>query len=100
MFGLNWPNQVGDSKTNWGQNQANNPLRETDGFGVDQWFGHGFKGFPPGPGDFMILPAGGSYHGEVWCGRSGTTFRNPADTGPLPQYACSVSHMSWSAISY
>jgi hypothetical protein len=40
------------------------PLREKDGLSVDQWFGHGYKGFPPASGDFMVLPAGGVYTGE------------------------------------
>jgi hypothetical protein len=40
------------------------PLREKDGFTTEQWFGHGFKNYPPKDGDFMTLPAGGSYKGE------------------------------------
>jgi hypothetical protein len=35
-----------------------------DGLSQAQWFGHGYKGFPPNAGDFMVLPAGGVYTGE------------------------------------
>lgn len=88
LFGLNWPNQVGDSTTNWNNNEPVNPLREADGFSIDQWFGHGLKAFPPGPGDFLELPAGGRYTGDVQCNRAGSRLRDPAITRPLPEYAC------------
>jgi hypothetical protein len=91
MFGFNWPNQVGDNVTNYNNNKAVNPLREFEAFNIDQWFGHGYKNLPPAPGDFMVLPAGGRYQGEVYCGRGGTTYRDPKVTTPLPQYACNVS---------
>lgn len=91
LFGLNWPNQVGDSNTNWNNNEPVNPLREADGFSISQWFGHGLKDFPPGAGDFMELPAGGRYTGDVQCNRAGSRLRDPAITRPLPEYACDVS---------
>jgi hypothetical protein len=91
MFGLNYPDQVDANKTNWNNNLPVNPLRESDGLTVSQWFGHGYKGYPPRSGDFMILPAGGRYSGDVHCNRYGTRQRNPAITEPLPQYACNVS---------
>jgi len=91
MFGLNYPDQVDAAKTNWNNNLPVNPLRESDGFSINQWFGHGYKGFPPKSGDFMVLPSGGKYSGDVHCNRYGSRTRNPNITTPLPQYACDVS---------
>jgi hypothetical protein len=62
-----------------------------DGLTVDQWFGHGYKSFPPVSGDFMSLPSGGTYNGEIQCNRAQTKMGNPASTEAKPQYACDVS---------
>jgi hypothetical protein len=91
MFGLNYPDQADAVKQNWNNNLPVNPLRESDGFTVNQWFAHGYKGFPPRSGDFMVLPSGGTYNGDVHCNRYGSRTRNPNVTVPLPQYACDVS---------
>jgi hypothetical protein len=91
MFGYNYPDQAGDKKQNWNTNEPVNPLRESDGFSVDQWFGHGYKAFPPVAGDFMDLPSGGTYMGELACNRADSKMRDPARTDAQPMYACSVS---------
>ena len=90
LFGLNFPYQAGAADNNYNNNEPVNPLREKDGFSTDQWFAHGLKGYPPNSGDFMMLPSGGQYNGEVQCNRAGTTLRDPIVTGALPQYACDV----------
>ncbi|WVF70056.1 hypothetical protein IAT40_004843 [Kwoniella sp. CBS 6097] len=90
MFGLNYPYLTDDPQNNNYDNDAPvKPLRELDGLTTDQWFAHGHKGFPPKSGDFMILPAGGSYNGEVACNRAQTRLRNPADKSAQFKYACS-----------
>ncbi|WVQ97816.1 hypothetical protein IAU59_004931 [Kwoniella sp. CBS 9459] len=90
MFGLNFPYQADDPQNNNYNNDAPvRPLRELDGLTTDQWFAHGHKGYPPKSGDFMILPAGGSYNGEVACNRAQTRQRNPSDTSAQFKYACS-----------
>lgn len=58
LFGLN------RGAVNYNDNEPVTPLREMDGLSQAQWFGHGYKGFPPNAGDFMVLPAGGVYTGE------------------------------------
>lgn len=94
MFGYNYPDQAGDTNQNWNTNEPVNPLRESDGFSVDQWFGHGYKAFPPVAGDFMDLPSGGTYMGELACNRADSKMRDPARTDAQPMYACSVSLVS------
>ncbi|OCF37562.1 hypothetical protein I317_05021 [Kwoniella heveanensis CBS 569] len=65
MFGLNYPYQADDPQNNNYNNDAPvKPLRELDGLTTDQWFAHGHKGYPPKAGNFMVLPAGGSYNGK------------------------------------
>lgn len=88
MFGYNYPNQAGDKVQNWNTNEPVVPLRESDGFSVDQWFGHGYKSFPPLEGDFMDLPSGGTYMGELACNRADSRMRDPSRTDAQPQYAC------------
>ncbi|KAL7410767.1 hypothetical protein BDY24DRAFT_417621 [Mrakia frigida] len=63
------------------------PLRLSDGYTEEQWFGHGFKGFPPADGIFMELPAGGTYHGQVSANRAGTTYRDPSRTDAFEEHA-------------
>jgi hypothetical protein len=94
LFGLNFPYQAGAADNNYNNNEPVHPLRELDGFSTDQWFAHGLKGFPPKSGDFMMLPSGGQYNGEIQCNRAGTTLRDPVVTGALPQYACDVCLLS------
>jgi hypothetical protein len=64
-----------------------------DALTEDQWFGHGYKAFPPAPGDFMELPSGGVYMGSLTCNRAMSRMRNPTYTKPLPEFSCDVSHL-------
>ncbi|OCF78392.1 hypothetical protein I204_00332 [Kwoniella mangroviensis CBS 8886] len=92
MFGLNWPYQADDPQNhNYNNNQPVNPLRQADSLSTAQWFGHGLLGYPPKSGDFMVLPSGGTYNGEVSCNRAQTSLGNPSDTSAKYQYACKVS---------
>lgn len=47
-----------------------NPLRGMDNLTQEQWFAHGRKAYPPPPGVFMELPAGGSFMGKHTFGRA------------------------------
>ena len=63
-----------------------------DGLTEAEWFGHGFKDYPPAPGDFMDLPSGGTFMGDLSCNRAFTAMRSPVyGTQPYPEYACRVS---------
>ncbi|KAI9638433.1 uncharacterized protein MKK02DRAFT_22658, partial [Dioszegia hungarica] len=74
---------------NYNNDYPVHPLRELDGLSKDQWFAHGYKGFPPKDGDFMVLPAGGSFTGEMTCNRAETVqFRDPYNTDPPSNFAC------------
>jgi len=91
MFGLNYPYQSDDANNNNYNNEYPvTPLRESDGLTTSQWLGHGLLGYPPKSGDFMVLPAGGTYNGEVSCNRAQTTLGDPSNTDPLPLYACAA----------
>ena len=79
-----------DKDQNYNNNVPVTPLRQTDGLTVNQWFGHGYKAYPPVSGQFMDLPSGGTYNGEIQCNRGATKLGNPSDTTPKPQYACDV----------
>lgn len=135
LFGLNYPYQssgkyslvgyddqtlthlplsLDSANVQWNQNAPVNPLRESDALTKDQWFAHGYKGFPPAAGDMLTLPSGSTYHGtidpppvphyyivadrmvpvltgEVACNRAQTHLRNPSITDAYFEYACSVS---------
>lgn len=60
---------------------------------MGEWFGHGYKSFPPVSGDFMDLPSGGSYNGEIQCNRQQTAMGDPNNKAAKPQYACDVSDL-------
>lgn len=72
MFGLNYPGQATDAVQNWNQNESVAPLRQRDNLNIDQWFAHGMKNYPPAAGDFMTLPSGGTFSGEISCNRAKT----------------------------
>ena len=61
-----------------------------DALTVEEWFGHGYKNLPPAPGDFLELPSGGTYMGDLACSRSQSKMRNPTWNNPLPEFACQV----------
>lgn len=79
MFGLNYPGQstgqplialpralqltVADDVQNYNSNDAVHPLRAIDNLLIKDWFAHGYKDYPPPPGDFMVLESGGVFHG-------------------------------------
>nr|XP_019051361.1 hypothetical protein I302_01810 [Kwoniella bestiolae CBS 10118]OCF30291.1 hypothetical protein I302_01810 [Kwoniella bestiolae CBS 10118] len=83
---------------NYNNNQPVNPLRQTDGFTTSQWFGHGLLGYPPKAGDFMELPSGGTYNGEVSCNRAQTSLGNPSDTSAKYKYACKPDGGQYSGV--
>jgi hypothetical protein len=60
---------------------------------VSQWFGRGMLNLPPKAGDFMQLPAGGTYKGELACNRADSKLRDPIRTDAQPNHACGVSHI-------
>lgn len=89
MFGLNYPNQIGDQTQNWNTNAQVIPLRKIANLSQAEWFGHGFLKYPPAAGEFMDLPSGGTFTGcELSCNRAFTTMRDPRRTDTLPTYAC------------
>ncbi|WWC92056.1 uncharacterized protein L201_007010 [Kwoniella dendrophila CBS 6074] len=89
MFGLNYPYKSDDpTNNNYNNNEPVIPLKLVDGRTTAQWFGHGLLDYPPKSGDFMVLPSGGTYNGEVSCNRGQTTLGNPNDKTPKYQYAC------------
>jgi hypothetical protein len=65
MFGL-----IGDkpqrepTSEDYQNKDAHDPLRKDMNLKVDKWFGHGYKAYPPLPGNFMELPSGGTFNGE------------------------------------
>ena len=40
------------------------PCRKNDNLTIKKWFGRGLTDFPPPPGEFMELEAGGVFTGE------------------------------------
>jgi hypothetical protein len=58
---------------------------------LNEWWGHGYLDYPPRDGDFMELPSGGVYVGDISCSREFTKMGNPRRGVPLPLYACDVS---------
>ncbi|WRT68284.1 uncharacterized protein IL334_005260 [Kwoniella shivajii] len=89
MFGLNYPYQSDDpSNNNYNNNEPVIPLKQVDARSTAGWFGHGLLSFPPKSGDFMVLPSGGTYNGEVSCNRGQTTLGDPNDKTAKYQYAC------------
>ncbi|CDZ98469.1 hypothetical protein [Phaffia rhodozyma] len=85
MYGFNGSN---NAVANYDNRDPSQPLRLDHALITSEWFGHGFQHLPPKDGDFMILPAGGTYHGEVSCIRSQTSYGRPGATDDLPEYAC------------
>jgi hypothetical protein len=59
-----------DATVNWNTDDPVTPLKESDGRSVNDWFAHGRKAYPPKAGDFMVLPAGGSYSGMSYASLS------------------------------
>ncbi|WWD04019.1 hypothetical protein V865_002082 [Kwoniella europaea PYCC6329] len=99
MFGLNYPYQASDPQNNnYNNNEPVNPLRQTDARTTAQWFGHGLLGYPPKSGDFMTLPSGGTYNGEVSCNRGQTTLGNPNDQTAKYKYACKPDNGQYSGV--
>ena len=102
MFGFNYPFQSGGTSTtlsrilivgpenNYNNNDPVVPLKLADELAEEQWFAHGFKGYPPEDGVFMELDSGGTFVGELQCNRAGTTYRDPVRTDPIPHFACDV----------
>lgn len=94
MFGYNYPNQASDATQNYNTNDPVLPLKADAKLTVDKWFGRGRLSYPPKSGDFMVLPAGGTYKGELGCNRADTKMRDPRRTDAQPNFACGVSHHS------
>ncbi|KAL7423042.1 hypothetical protein Q5752_002341 [Cryptotrichosporon argae] len=89
LFGLNWPNAGTTSlDQNWNNNAIVSPLRGNDNLTTAQWFAHGAKNMTPVAGEYMWLPSGGKYVGELSCNRGYTSYRRPDVTGALMYYAC------------
>lgn len=91
MFGYNYPNQASDSVQNWNTNDPVTPLKSDMKLTWGQWFGHGRIDYPPKNGDFMELPAGGTYKGGLACNRADSRLRDPKRTDAQPLHACDVS---------
>ncbi|WVW86538.1 hypothetical protein I302_108587 [Kwoniella bestiolae CBS 10118] len=99
MFGFNYPYQASDPQNNnYNNNEPVIPLKQMDGRTTAQWFGHGLLGYPPKAGDFMNLPSGGTYNGEVSCNRGQTTLGNPSDTSAKYKYACKPDGGQYSGV--
>lgn len=91
LFGYNYPNQASDTTQNYNTNDPVIPLKAEQKLTVDQWFGRGRLNYPPKSGDFMQLPAGGTYKGELACNRADSKLRDPRRTDAQPNFACDVS---------
>nr|XP_018260028.1 uncharacterized protein I303_08100 [Kwoniella dejecticola CBS 10117]OBR82186.1 hypothetical protein I303_08100 [Kwoniella dejecticola CBS 10117] len=99
MFGLNYPYQADDPQNqNYNNNEPVIPLKQADGRTTAQWFGHGLLGYPPKSGDFMYLPSGGTYNGEVSCNRAQTALGSPYDNTPKYKYACKPDGGQYSGV--
>lgn len=48
---------------------------------------HGFLDYPPNPGDFVELPAGGSINAELSCDKGATMWYNSSQ-GCVPRFPC------------
>lgn len=93
LYGQNYPDQATSSKQNVQGNAPVNPLRQSDNYTTAEWFGR-FHDYPPAPGDFMELPAGGVFMGDLGCNRAFTAMRGERldkEFGKLPEFACNVS---------
>jgi len=88
MFGYNYPDAAGSATQNYNTNDPVVPLRQDMNLAVSQWFGRGMLGLPPIAGDFMQLPAGGTYKGELACNRADSKLRDPRRTDAQPVHAC------------
>lgn len=91
---------TGAATQNYNTNEPVIPLRSDAKLTVDKWFGHGHLGLPPKSGDFMELPAGGTYKGELACNRADSKLRDPRRTDAQPNFACSVSVLISSSVAY
>ena len=90
MFGYNYPDQATSANQNYNTNDPVIPLKAESKLSTAQWFGHGRLAYPPKTGDFMILPAGGTYKGELACNRADSKLRDPRRTDAQPVHACGV----------
>jgi hypothetical protein len=50
------------------------PVLPLDHLSLDQWWFHGYANQPPAEGKMMLLPAGGTYHGQVACNKAWTKY--------------------------
>ena len=92
MFGYNYPYQSSDTVNNaYNTNDPVTPLRAAFNLTQEQWWGHGRLDFPPNEGDFLELPAGGVYEGELACNRADSRMRDPVRNDVQPEHACGVS---------
>jgi len=88
MFGYNYPDAASSSTQNYNTNDPVIPLKADQKLTTAQWFGRGHLGLPPKTGDFMELPAGGTYKGELACNRADSKLRDPRRTDAQPIHAC------------
>jgi len=97
MFGYNYPYQSSDPiNHSYNTNEPVVPLRASHNLTQEQWWGHGHLDYPPNEGDFLELPAGGVYTGELACNRADSMMRDPVRQDVQPDHACGVSHLSFS----
>lgn len=97
MFGYNYPYQSSDPiNHSYNTNEPVVPLRASHNLTQEQWWGHGHLDYPPNEGDFLELPAGGVYTGELACNRADSMMRDPVRQDVQPDHACGVGHLSFS----
>ncbi|TXT10245.1 uncharacterized protein COLE_04179 [Cutaneotrichosporon oleaginosum] len=74
---------MADDPWSWEQTK---PL---DRMAFKDWWFHGYMNDPPADGEFMELPAGGEFHGEIACGKALTSYRKETpNSKPLQDMAC------------
>ncbi|ORY25660.1 hypothetical protein BCR39DRAFT_543695 [Naematelia encephala] len=90
LFGYNWPYQASNKTQDWNSNAVVSPLRKTQNLTIAEWFGRGMTKYPPRTGEFMSLPSGGIYQGEIACNRAYTKLmQQPSLNGSnLTPFAC------------
>ncbi|GMK56416.1 hypothetical protein CspeluHIS016_0302560 [Cutaneotrichosporon spelunceum] len=98
MFGFDYPNQSNypyktpGPSPNYNNNRPVTPIRLEAHKGEDFWLGNGLRDYPPAPGQFLELKAGGNTFLEVSCNRAWTSYRHPGLTERLPWHACTEEY--------
>jgi len=57
----------------------------------NQWWFHGYIDQAPPEGEFLELPAGGSFIGQVSCDKASTIYGPEGENTPVPPRACTVN---------